>query len=68
MSTAVWLLITMSFGLESTRVLPNDSSSFTVLLIEPPAAAFGLLYCEREERAGALASVLVPLMRLWRKL
>jgi hypothetical protein len=34
----------MSFGLESTRVLPNASSSFTVLEIDPPTAALGLLY------------------------
>src|SRR5436853_2054294 len=43
-STAVWLLMTMIRGLESTRVLPNWSSSLTVLLMEPPAAAFGLVY------------------------
>ena len=58
LSTAVWLLIAMIFGLESTRVLPNESSSFTVLLIEPPAAALGLLYLTEKnglafgERAG----------------
>jgi len=41
-STAVWLLSTMSFGLDSTRVRPNWSSSFTVLRMLPPTAAFGL--------------------------
>jgi hypothetical protein len=41
---AVWLLIAMMRGLESTRVLPKVSSSFTVLLIDPPTAALGLLY------------------------
>ena len=63
-STAVWLLSTLSFGLDSTRVLPNESSSFTVLLIEPPTAACGLLYCT--EKNGALARF--PPVRFWRTL
>src|SRR5207244_13081805 len=42
-SIAVWLLSTMSLGLESTRVLPNASSSLIVLEMLPPTAALGLL-------------------------
>ena len=38
LSSAVWLLIDMTFGLDSTRVLPNSSSNRIVaamLLLEP---------------------------------
>jgi hypothetical protein len=65
---AVWLLRTISFGLESTRVLPKASSSLMVLVIDPPAAAFGLLYVsERNEllRLGG-ASGSVGVAKLWR--
>src|SRR4029079_7297823 len=34
-SSAVWLLSAISFGLDSTRVLPNSCSSFTVPLMLP---------------------------------
>src|SRR5690349_15077275 len=67
-STAVWLLIAMMRGLDSTRVLPNWSSSLIVLLIEPPLAAFGLVYWIEKNGLAALASVPVPLMKLCVKL
>jgi len=35
LSSAVWLLSAISFGLESTRALPNSCSSFTVALRLP---------------------------------
>jgi len=33
----------MSFGLDSTRVRPNVSRSLMVVVMDPPAAALGLL-------------------------
>jgi hypothetical protein len=63
LSTAVWLFTAMIFGLDSTLVVPKESSSFTVLEMFPPAAAFGLLY--DTEKNGASAR-LVP-MKFWRK-
>src|SRR5689334_15445856 len=67
-STAVWLLIAMMRGLESTRVLPNWSSSLMVLLIDPPEAALGLVYWIEKKGLAVLASVPVPLMKLCVKL
>ena len=42
-STAVWLLSTMSSGLDSTRVLPNWLRMLMVLEMLPPMAGLGLL-------------------------
>ena len=39
----------MILGLDSTFELPNELSNFTVLLMSPPAAAFGLRYCKEKE-------------------
>ena len=52
----------MIFGLDSTRVVPNESRSFTVLEMLPPTAARGLLYWT--EKNGASARLLP--MKFWR--
>jgi hypothetical protein len=52
----------MIFGLESTCVVPYESRSFTVLLMEPPAAAFGLLYCTEK---NGFCAMFVP-RKFWR--
>src|SRR5687767_9880189 len=61
-STAVWLLIAMIRGLESTRVLPNVSRSLIVLLIAPPTAALGFEYWIEKNGLAGLAIEPAPVM------
>jgi hypothetical protein len=54
-SSAVWLLSTLSFGLESTRTSPNDSSSRIVAWKPTEAAAASMMNALVSTPAGVPA-------------